>query len=766
MSDGTIEQIHLTIYGTVQGVGFRPFIYRLAKELSLSGWVKNTGCGVEVALSGDGAVLTQFKDDLITKKPLGAFISSINEKKISYFDEKANGFIIKESDSNTQGSFPLLPDSALCDLCREELYDSSSRRYRYPFIHCCACGPRFSLMEAMPFDRNNTSMRDFPPCIDCKAEYEDPLNRRFFSQTTCCPSCGPTLSLLDSKGSEVAQGQEAISCAKQALLEGKIIAVKNTAGFLLLGSAQNRDTIFRLRYGKKRDKKPFAILVADVDHAREFGKISPAEIQALQSKEAPIVLVRKKEGAALAEGVCEKSPYAGLMLPHSALLTMLMEIRTPLVATSGNSSDEPLCIETEEALNTLRDCADLLLAHNRRIIRRLDDSVTFVIDGELMPIRRARGFIPSHFTLPKDIFSFQNLLSFGAELKNTFAFSQGEDVFVSQHMGSLTTKQSCDNYLREIKSVEKLFAFHPEIALCDMHPGYFSAQQAKDLHAKVEMIPHHRAHVYALMLERNFFSPFVAICWDGTGLGEDGTLWGAESFIFDGKQMKHFCSMQPILLPGGQKAIKEPRRAALGLLYALYGDDIPTFWMQRLTEMFSAYELSLLMQQMQKGSGAMRCSSIGRLFDAVSALLGLCYESRYEGHGALCLEAECYKIAGAKSPYPIAVAENSGLYKIETRTMIECLTEDVKNGKSSAFVARRFISTLSHLIVKIARLSLHKTVLLTGGVMQNRLLVQESIELLKNSDFTPIIHRRLPPNDGNISAGQILGFYLENKRGQ
>lgn len=765
----TTEHINsslLQIYGTVQGVGFRPFVYRLAKEYGLTGWVKNTGGGVEVCIQGEDILHQKFIEDISLKRPSSSIITKIDTKRVSA--QLCYDFVIEESQMKKEGMLALLPDTALCPLCKDELFDPSSRRYQYPFIHCCTCGPRFSLFEKMPFDRSSTTMRDFPPCPECLREYHDPSNRRFFSQTTCCPTCGPHLTLHDSQGHIIAEGKDALSQAQKALREKKIVAVKNTAGFLLLTRADEKTSVEKLRRGKRREKKPFAILVANLSHAKEFGYISEEEEKALTAPMAPIVLVTKKEDAPLAVSVCEDSPYVGLMLAHSALLTLLMADKRALVATSGNISDEPLCIDNETAFNRLGSVADLFLCHNRRIIHRLDDSIVSVMEKEMVLLRRARGFIPTRLNLPSSITTEKALIAYGAELKNTFSFALANQVYVSQHMGSLSGKAGCDSYLSEIASYQKLLNTVPESFICDRHPDYFSTriaqEKAKSAAKAASAIPHHRAHVYACMLDRQIITEHMALCWDGIGLGEDDSLWGAESFVYNGKELRRFASFQSFPLPGGQKAVKEPRRALLGLLFSLYGRQMPAVLEDRLTKMFSSHELSLLMQIVEKNISSPLCSSIGRLFDALSALLGLCYQNLYEGHAALSLEGLCLKESVDTSPYPIPLYNEGQIHRIGLYEMVEGIASDIERQRPASYIAKRFVDTLCYSALKMAKLSEKKIVLLTGGVMQNRYLVKRCCELLKENGFTPLLHKNLPPGDGNISAGQILGYYLNQQR--
>lgn len=753
-----MKRVLLTVSGCVQGVGFRPFVFRLANQYCLAGSIKNNSSGVKIDIQGSPENIEKFQKDLKAQKPERAIISAIKIEE-TFLHEKAH-FEIECSEKTLETALALLPDTALCKLCLQELLDPNNRRYQYPFLHCVSCGPRFSLFLRMPFDRHNTSMVDFKMCAECSQEYNAPDNRRFFSQTNCCPKCGPDLLLTDSKGSLLATKHQALQIAITYLQEGKIVCMKNTGGFLLLADATNNQTISQLRIKKRRPRKPFALLMPNLDQIKQIVHLTAASQTVLTSAASPIVLLKKRgNDCHISSEVAPDSPYYGIMLPHNALQHLIInELCLPLIATSGNISEQPICINENEALSQLADVADAFLFHNRRIMHRLDDSVVQMIADEPMVLRRARGYIPFAITLPNSINSQEaSLIAVGSHQKNSFALRMNDKIYCSQHIGNLESFYSCQAYNQEVENWEKLLNIKPQIGIRDKHPYYYTSQYLQERQMPSEDIQHHRAHIWAGMLDNKLSPPLLGFSWDGTGLGDDETIWGGEAFIFKEKSLHRFSTLHPFKLPGGEKAIKEPRRTALGLLHAMFAGQIPSQISAWLSNSFKDNELILLFKALEKGINSPICSSMGRLFDGVSALLDLCLISHFEGQAALALEALANKSNNYSISYKFALSNEKELWVIDWRPMISQIFEDKVKGIAIENIALGFHNTLANCIVDLAHIAEQKDVLLTGGVMQNKLLAEIAISKLKLEGFKPYWHRDIPPNDGGLAVGQIIG---------
>jgi hydrogenase maturation protein HypF len=575
-------------------------------------------------------------------------------------------------------------------------------------------------------------MTEFQMCQECRDEYANPQNRRFYSQTNCCPKCGPKLN--------------GIEAAAEALRQGKIVAMKNTGGYLLLADATNEEAVQRLRLRKRRPNKPFALLMPSLAAVEEIADLGPCEMSVLTSAAAPIVLLRKKNGESIAHSVAHESPYFGVMLPHNAMQHLLMHyLARPLVATSGNISGKPLCITEEEAFETLSSVADLFVHHNRKINHRLDDSIVQVIGGQPVLMRKARGYTPSAIALP----SSQTYFAAGSQMKNGFAFLKQGHIYMSQYMGDLETVDTCTAYDEEVHSWETLLDIQNAEGVGDKHPDYYSTQYLLKKNISSTRIQHHQAHVFAGMIDNKLTPPFFSIVWDGTGWGEDATVWGGEAFCVREETIERVASLYPFMLPGGEKAVREPRRSMLGLYYALFGEGYKG-------EAFTEEEKINLSIALQRKINTPLCSSIGRLFDGVSAILDLCQISDYEGQAALLLEAAAYQ-AYSSSRYDMPLTKEKNLFFLDWRPMIKQIFEDRFQGVPIAEIAMAFHETLARAIVALAEIGGSEIVLLTGGVMQNRLLVEKAIDYLKGAGFKPYIHRDIPPNDGGISVGQLIG---------
>lgn len=756
------KRVLITILGCVQGVGFRPFIYRLAHQYHLLGTIRNTNAGVLIDIQGEALALFHFQQALLCEKPERAVITEISVSEMPLHTVKDLEII--NSDDSASANLPLLPDTAICQTCLHELFDPENRRYLYPFVHCISCGPRFSLFLKMPFDRLNTSMKDFAMCTECCSEYEDPAHRRFFSQTNCCPACGPKVVLVDRHQTVLAAGHEAIQKATAYLQQGKIVSVKNTGGHQLLVDALNEEAVKRLRMRKNRAGKPFALLMPSIEHIKEYAYLTHAAEQVLISPATPIVLLNKKlHKTNIAPSVASESPYFGMMLPHNAIQHMILKtFAQPLVATSGNLSGGPLCTDDNEALTKLSPIADAFLLHNRQIVHALDDSVVHIIDDRPMLMRRARGYIPYALPLQHEQ-TEQTLIAVGAQLKNTFAFAKGKNIYISQHIGNLDSASTCRAYDQSIEKWESLLTLTPSSGIGDKHPDYYSSDYLQRRQIKTAWIQHHEAHVWAGMADNQLHCPLLSIAWDGTGYGEDGTIWGGEIFLVENQKMSRFASLYPFKLPGGEKAIREPRYSALALLHAIWGDSFPSEYQNWIDKVFSSNELCLLLQALSKGINSPVCSSVGRLFDGVSALLGCVLINQFEGHAAMMLETHALQAKNRRLRYFIPLVKNSEMWLMDWRSLIQEIFAHMKQGIDIAEIAFAFHFALTDCIVEMARIAGQHKVLLTGGVMQNKLLAEDAIIKLRANGFMPYWHQHIPPNDGGLAVGQIFSTLHKNK---
>lgn len=754
------ERLKVTVRGAVQGVGFRPFVYRLASELKLTGWVSNSSQGVFVELEGPRAALDEFVIRLRKEKPPRAVIQSFES---SFLDTVGyGGFEIKESETGGDKSALILPDIATCVDCLREIFDSTNRRFRYPFTNCTNCGPRFSIIEALPYDRAQTSMRKFVMCPECDHEYHDPLDRRFHAQPNACPMCGPQLQLWDENGATISQRDTALRSAADAIRAGKIVAIKGVGGFQLIVDARKEDAVIRLRERKRREEKPLALMYPSLDAVRADCEVSELEERLLLSPESPIVLLlrrtRPNESSAtclyqLADSVAPRNPNLGVMLPYSPLHHLLMrDLSFPVVATSGNLSDEPICVDEHEALQRLRGIADLFLVHDRTIVRHVDDSIVRVMCDREMVLRRARGYAPLPIAVKSKIENGESrtVLAVGAHLKNSVALKIDNNVFISQHIGDLETKQAYAAFQRSAQDLPRLYDARIDLIACDMHPDYLSTKFATQLGLPNKAIQHHFAHVVACMAENEIEAPALGVAWDGTGYGLDGTIWGGEFLLVkrDGsfERGAHFRQFR---LPGGDRAIKEPRRSALGLLYEIFGDSAWDF--PNLAFDFSEEEKSLLRQMLEKKINAPLTSSVGRLFDAVAALLGLRQKSSFEGQAAM--ELEFTRQGDVADAYSFVVTATAPMV-VDCEPAIRELLDDVAGGEDAGLVSAKFHNGLVEATVAVAKKIGTPRIVLSGGCFQNRYLTEYLVARLREEKFQPYWHQRLPPNDGGIAFGQ------------
>ncbi len=766
-----IQRTHIVIRGAVQGVGFRPFVYRLALELGLQGWVLNSGEGVFIEVQGPREKLEEFLLRLQSEKPPRSFVQSL---EATYLDPaEFAGFEIRSSSSGGDRNTLVLPDIATCPDCLAEVLDPSDRRYRYPFTNCTNCGPRFTIIESLPYDRPNTSMRRFALCRECRREYENPLDRRFHAQPTACPACGPKLQLWNASGEIQAEGDEALLSAAAAIRAGLVAAVKGLGGFHLVTDARNPEAVDRLRARKRREEKPLALMYPSIEAVRGHCEVSRLEERLLLSPESPIVLLRRNLEAKLdglpASSVAPDNPYLGVMLPYTPLHHLfLRELSFPIVATSGNISDEPICIDEHEALERLKDIADVFLVHDRPIVRHMDDSVVRVMLGRELVLRRARGYAPLPVALPLPA---RPMLAVGGHLKNTIALAIRKNVFISQHIGDLETPEAAAAFRKVIASFHDLYETRPEIVVADMHPDYFSTGFAQACGQPLVTVQHHYAHVAACMAENELESPVLGVSWDGTGYGLDGTIWGGEFLRVDRTSFSRIAALRSFRLPGGTSAIREPRRTAIGVLYEILGDRL--FEQRDLAPLqaFSRSEVAVLQQMLCRKLNCPLTTSAGRLFDAVASLTGLRQTVNFEGQAAMELE---FAITGGQTSegYRYALTQGAAgpgepdMIIVDWEPVILAVQADLSRGVPNGTISARFHVTLAEIIVAVARRVGLEKIALSGGCFQNRFLTERAVSRLEEEGFRPYWHQRVPPNDGGIALGQIAAALRSQQRSE
>lgn len=765
------SRMRIFIRGAVQGVGFRPFVYKLATSLGLTGYVLNNEKGVKIEVEGDKILIDEFLNRLKTQKPPLSIISEIETQMIAPCGDSE--FIIQHSISEGEKNVPIQPDIATCADCLKEIFSPSDRRYLYPFTNCVNCGPRFSIVESVPYDRKNTTMRDFKMCDECAAEYNSPLDRRYHAQPIACPRCGPHVELWDNTGNVIRKHHEAILLAANAVLDGKIVALKGLGGFQLIVLAEDDEAVKRLRLLKKREEKPFALMFPDIKTVRQICHVNEKEAMLLCSRESPIVLLRKKEEPQLvvAQGVAPRNPYLGVMLPYTPLHHIFMRlVQKPIVATSGNLSEEPICVDNQEALRRLGKIADFFLVHNRRIVRHVDDSVVAVYAGEVTILRRARGYAPLPLQIPANT---KPTLALGAHLKNTVCFAFGNRAFTSQHIGDLETVEAFECFKKTARDLPLLYEKQPELVVCDLHPDYLSSKHAEELGLPVTRIQHHYAHILSCMAENGLQPPLLGVAWDGTGYGTDGTIWGGEFLKITERGFERIAHLKPFSLVGGDLAARECRRSAIGALFEVFGKDLVNFKTIPSIASFSEKELRNIINLLESERGVVRTTSAGRLFDAISSILGIRQISAYEGQGAMELE---FSIGNLKTDeeYPFDVVEektisynsnigvpeygkkNFNLIVLDWTPLLKSIIEDYINGICISKISAKFHNTVVKFIIEIARRSGESKVALSGGCFQNRYLTEKTIEKLRQNGFAVYRHKLTPCNDGGIAPGQIL----------
>ncbi len=741
-------RLRMRIQGAVQGVGFRPFIYSLAHELGLSGWVRNSPSGVTIEVEGAEKEIEDFRHRIVTEKPAHSIIETVEDSHLDPIGDQI--FEIRESDLAGAPTAMVLPDFATCAECRREIFDSRNRRHRYPFTNCTHCGPRFSIIEALPYDRGNTSMRRFTMCSTCQREYENPADRRFHAQPNACPTCGPQLALWDSNGNPLQARHAALLGAADAIRAGAIVAVKGLGGFHLAVDARDNAAVRRLRTRKHREEKPLAVMFPSCAAVRTECKVSALEEYLLSSVEAPIVLVRRHRGAeGIAGSVAPKNPFLGALLPYTPLhLLLLTELGFPIVATSGNASAEPICIDEREALERLAGLADFFLVHDRPIVRPVDDSVACVMAGREMLLRRARGYAPLPIRLRH---SSPPTLALGAQLKNTIALTVGGDAFLSQHIGDLGSAHGAAVFRRTIKDFQCLYHVHPARVVFDQHPDYHATQLA--VAAPRSTLQHHCAHIFSCMAENDLDPPVLGVAWDGAGYGSDGTIWGGEFLRITAEGFERVAHLRQFRLPGGDSAAREPRRSALGVLHEVLGESLfrrnDLAPLQALTKS----ERRPLQQMLTRGVNCPLTSSAGRLFDAIASIIGIRQRASFEGQAAMELEFAIDHCA-PEDAYEMPL-DPDGV--IDWTSTVRAILADLHHSRSVAEISAKFHYALVESIVRVACRVGEERVALSGGCFQNRTLTERAIRRLREEGFRPFWHQRVPPNDGGIALGQIAG---------
>ncbi len=772
MRDGMATHIRhrFIITGQVQGVGFRPFVYRIALDNAVSGTVNNSSEGVIIEVQGSPEQLYTFSEDLAAKLPPLAHVVTMDMEDIPPVNDEA-GFTILKSTGSGGHSVLISADVATCPDCMADIADDSNRRYRYPFTNCTNCGPRYTITRSIPYDRPQTSMACFKQCPECQAEYDDPLDRRFHAQPNACPTCGPKIWLTDKEGAIIAQGDESLRRLAAELANGKIAAVKGLGGYHLVCDAGSNDAVNELRRRKHRPDKPLAVMVADMNTAHVLADIQPTEEEWLTGMKRPIVLASKNIPFPLADAVAPDTNFIGLMLPYTPLHHVLLSdfsqralqqrpenIAPALVMTSGNMSSEPIALGNREAFERLSPLADIFLFHNRDILIRTDDSVTRVnpMTGDPILIRRARGFAPAPVFLPE---SGPTVLGTGPELKCTLTLTKGNQAFPSQHIGNMSNLETMDFYKEILGHMQDILQVKPEMIVRDLHPDYMTSTLAEEigthLGIPVETLQHHYAHIHAVLAENKFTDPVIGIALDGTGLGDDGTIWGGECFMVMPEELEHqrLAHFAHIRLPGGEAAVKEPWRIAQAALWELGITEPGTYkwpWLDDYSQ-----ESTFLPQILNKGINAPKTSSCGRLFDGVAALCGLANTISYEGQAAIRLEKVQDMSETGAYPCPLKSDDPVSLNTLE---LIAAALEDLNRGIPVPVIARRFHLGLINGLVEMAfafstLLDIHH-VALSGGVMQNLTIASELPMGLQGAGLMPLTHTHVPPNDACISLGQ------------
>ena len=759
----TKDAYRIFIQGAVQGVGFRPFIYRLARRMHLTGWVENTSQGVIIEVeAGNKDKIYEFISRIYEEKPKTAHIEYLNVQPVEFkgYEE----FEIRKSTESVDKKVLILPDLTVCSQCLEELFNPKDRRYLYPFINCTQCGPRFTIIKDVPYDRKNTTMAEFQMCPKCEKEYNDPESRRFHAQPNACWNCGPQLQLMDKTGNIKSQAPQAISEAVELLKQGNILALKSLGGYQIAVDALNEEAVRKLRQRKKRIHKPFALMARDLKMILQYAIFNDQEKELLLSSQRPIVLLRKNQDCRIAYSVVEENKYLGFILPYTPMHYLIFkEMDRPLVMTSGNITEEPIYYRDEEAIEKLQDVVDYFLIHDRKIHMRCDDSVTRVfisLDGKFSKeyiIRRARGYVPKPLTLSYKV--KYPILAVGAQLKNTFALAKDNHVFISHHIGDLDNFSAVTAFEDSIPHFEKLFDIYPEIIACDLHPEYYCSQYARKLAEeegkKLVGVQHHHAHIVSCMAENNIEEKVIGIALDGTGYGDDGTIWGGEILIADLKQFQRVGHLQYVPQPGGDSAVKNPWQMATSWLYKVLKDKIYDL---EFAHRIGIQKVESVVTMIKNNINSPLTSSMGRLFASVSSILGLCDVASYHAEAEMRLEQILDEYC--RESYRFSLQEVDGQFIIRAEEVITEIIHDLKNSVPPSRISAKFhngvVEILYQVCIRLRRRFKINKVCLSGGVFQNIFLVTKLYQKLTDKNFEVYIQGTVPANDGGLCLGQIV----------
>lgn len=749
------EAGRIEVNGIVQGVGFRPFVYSLARRHGLAGEVSNTSAGVAIVVEGPAAAIEAFAADLVNDPPPLAHIVEVLRQAVPVAGYLQ--FTIALSSAAASRSTLISPDVSICEDCRRELFDPGDRRYRYPFINCTNCGPRYTIIDDIPYDRPRTSMKHFEMCPQCQKEYDDPSNRRFHAQPNACPVCGPRVSLFDRHRNRFA-GVDPIHETAHRLRNGRIVAIKGLGGFHLAVDAENQAAVRRLRSRKRREEKPFALMAPSVAGVRQFARCDAAEEKLLTGLQRPIVLLHKREPNPIAADVAPGNRYFGVMLPYTPLHYLLLDQGfTALVMTSGNMSEEPIAIDNEEAFRRLEALTDDFLVHDREIYLRSDDSIVRRAAGETRLIRRSRGYVPVPIFLRQKV---PAVLACGAELKNTICLTRGDQAFVSQHIGDLENAASEEFFRFTIGHMRRILEIEPEILAYDLHPDYLSTRWALEQErVRKSPVQHHHAHIVSAMAENRIDGPVIGLAFDGTGYGSDGAVWGGEVLVADERKFDRAAHLAYVPLPGSAAAIRQPWRMGLSYLHAAFGKEVENLTLPFLAGIDGA-RVATIGAMIQKRINSPPTSSLGRLFDGVAAIIGLRSEVAFEGQAAM--ELEMMAAAAADQPYDFSWRPGAAgaPLQIESAPIIRGVVEDLQRGTAPALISARFHSTLARLFADLCQQLRKDTglarVVLSGGVFQNAILLKKLVRALEDKKFKVYTHKQVPTNDGGLSLGQAV----------
>ena len=747
---------NILIKGIVQGVGFRPFIHKLVKNYNLSGWVLNSNQGVEIEVEGKTEEINSFVNAIKEKLPPLAKIEKIEVSQLPLVGYKE--FSIKKSIVKEEDSFVLVSqDISICEDCLQELFEPHNRRFRYPFINCTNCGPRFTIIKDIPYDRKKTTMDNFKMCSLCQNEYDDIEDRRYHAQPNACADCGPQVSLYQNK--RKIEGIDPLEKAVKLLKEGKIGAIKGLGGFHLACDATNNKAVARLRRLKNREAKPFALMSFNLEKITQYCKVGDKEKEWLVDRARPIVLLKKREDSVISTSVAPGNNYLGVMLPYTPLHYLLLKDNfTALIMTSGNITDQPIIADNLEALDKLDGIVDFFLTYDRDIFNRCDDSVVKIINDDNVFFRRSRGYVPHPIILD---FKLKEVLALGGELKSTIGFSKENYIFLSQYLGDLKSVETLEFFKESITSFKKMFKAKPEIIACDLHPDYLSTQYAEEMKVKkgfkIVKVQHHHAHIVSCMAENNVKEKVIGVAYDGTGYGDDGNVWGGEFLLCDLKKYSRAGHLKYYPLPGGDKAIVEPWRMAYSYLYSIYGPKAKTLDID-FNQRMDCNSLSIIEKMIDKNINSPLTSSCGRLFDAISSLIGIKDEISYEGQAAMELESFCS--SGITEGYKFRTYKEEEKFIIDPQEIFINIIKDLKKGLDKKIIAAKFHNTVAEFTVDLCGKIRENTgingIALSGGVFQNKYLTEKVIFSLEDKGFKVYIQRKVPPNDGGISLGQAV----------